>query len=479
MPDVVIDGIRYTPDHPSIGIAITTRNRREVFDKTLVEFQRYTPGALIVVVDDASDKPIEGAIRFDDNVGIARAKNAGIAALMDARVDHLFLADDDTYPIAEEWWRPYIESPEPHLIYLFKDPVGRGKYAETPPTVYEDDRYFAYSHPRGCLLYMHRSVVERVGGMRPEFGKWGVEHVEYSTRIHSAGLTTNRFQDVHGSSKLWYSIDEHWHETPGFRRSVDDKTRKEHLGRNEELAESLRGSTDFVPYRETRNVVITSLLTGKPDPQRGTRMKAESGLLTDLRKSIRGAKLVVCHDELTDLDDESTEFVRSANTINVYFQRHIAAWQYLRAHPDIGWVWCVDGTDVKMLHEPWEHMQPGRLYLGSEPAVVSIPWMRDHHPAAVIQSFLTEHPTKQLLNAGLIGGDRDTVMGFLHDLISLHADNAEAVARGTDKDLGIGDMGALNYVAWTRYADRLVWGSMVNTVFKRNEVNDFSWFAHK
>jgi glycosyltransferase involved in cell wall biosynthesis len=476
--EVVIDGVSYTPDRPSVGIAITTRNRRDVFDKTLTEFQRLTPGALIVVVDDASDEPVPGAIRFDTNVGIARAKNAGITALMDAGVEHLFLADDDTYPIVEEWWRPYVESPEPHLMLLFKD-VDRKRRLDTPPTVYEDDKHIAMSHPRGCLLYIHRIVVDRVGGMRPEFGLWGHEHVEYSTRIHNAGLTTHRFQDVKGSAGLLYSIDEHYVDHPTFKRAVDAKVRTEHLQRNEAIFARYKTSTDFVPYQEPRDVVITCLFTGRPDPQRGTRMKADSSLLTELRKSIRGAKLVVTHDQLTDFDDQNTEFVRAANTINVYFQRHIAAWQYLRDHPEIRWAWCVDGTDVKMLREPWEHMQPGLLYLGSEPAVAGIPWMRDNHPAAVMQEFITANANRQLLNAGLIGGDRATVMSFLHDLIALHADNAEAVARGTDKDLGIGDMAALNYIAWTRYADRLVWGSMVNTVFKRNEVNDFSWWAHK
>lgn len=478
MSDVLIDGVRYTPDRPSVGIAITTRNRRDVFDKTLAEFQRLTPGAAIVVVDDASDDPIPDAIRFNENVGIARAKNAGIAALMDLGVEHLFLADDDTYPLVEDWWKPYVESPEPHLMYLFKD-IDRRRYLTTPPTVYEDGRHFALSHPRGCLLYVHRSVVETVGGLRPEFGIWGHEHVEYSTRIHTAGLTTHRFQDVVGSSKLIYSIDEHYTEHPGFKRAVDPKVRQEHLARNEALFERYRGSADFVPYREPRDVVITSLLTGRPDPQRGTRMKADTALLAELRKSIRGAKLVVCHDELNDIDDADTEFVRSPNTINVYFQRHVAAWQYLRERPEVRWAWCVDGTDVRMLHEPWPHMRPNTLYLGSEPAVVGIPWMRDHHPSRVIQDFIAENPTKQLLNAGLIGGDRATVMAFLHDLIALHADNTEAVARRTDKDLGVGDMGALNYIAWTRYADRLVWGSMVNTVFKAHEVNDFSFWAHK
>lgn len=45
-----------------IGIGITTHNRYDVFSKTLVEIKRLAPaGAEIVVVDDASDKPVPEA----------------------------------------------------------------------------------------------------------------------------------------------------------------------------------------------------------------------------------------------------------------------------------------------------------------------------------------------------------------------------------------------------------------------------------
>ncbi|EUA60279.1 putative phage protein [Mycobacteroides abscessus 1948] len=45
------------------------------------------------------------------------AKNRCIAELMDLGCDHLFLADDDVWPTVDEWWKPYVESPEPHLSF--------------------------------------------------------------------------------------------------------------------------------------------------------------------------------------------------------------------------------------------------------------------------------------------------------------------------------------------------------------------------
>src|SRR5690606_11244947 len=97
--DVVIDGVRYVPESggpPSrIGIGITTRNRPEALKTTLENVRKhFPPGARLVVVDDASEKPVpEADFRFPRNVGIARAKNKCLKMLQDC--EHLFLLDDD------------------------------------------------------------------------------------------------------------------------------------------------------------------------------------------------------------------------------------------------------------------------------------------------------------------------------------------------------------------------------------------------
>ena len=74
---------------------------------------------------------------------------------MDAGCQHLFLADDDCWPLVDNWWEPYINSPEPHLMNIFANP-------NDPSVVATDRNVIAYTHPRGHMLYAHRSVIDRV-----------------------------------------------------------------------------------------------------------------------------------------------------------------------------------------------------------------------------------------------------------------------------------------------------------------------------
>src|SRR5690606_27633003 len=134
-------------------------------------------------------------VRHDYAKGIAMAKNRCITELMDLGCQHLFLADDDCWPTADNWWRPYVESPEPHL--MFQWPKGRVK------VIRDLDGHQAYSFPRGVMLYAERRAIDTVGGMDTGYGAHGGEHVDWSQRIHDAKLTTFPFMDVKGSHQLW------------------------------------------------------------------------------------------------------------------------------------------------------------------------------------------------------------------------------------------------------------------------------------
>lgn len=451
-----------------LGVAITTRNRREIFNKTYGEWKRFLPsGAILVVIDDASTDPAPGdtVVRFETQQGIARAKNACIAALMDAGVDHLYLADDDCYPLQSGWERPYCESAEPHLMYLFRDPLPRGRQSSRPAMVYNDGQLYAYTHPRGCLLYMHRSVIERVGGMRPEFGIWGHEHVEYSLRVHAAGLTTCPFQDIAGSQRNFYSFDEHIYELgDGFDRAVPLRQRTAAMNANGELLERFRGRTDFVPYT-AENVVITTLLTSRPDPQRHNRLRPNLEAVKTWRTSLRGASAVVLTDEIPTGD----EVVQMRTGLQPYLQRWVSLYHYLRTHR-YNWVFSTDGTDVEMLHEPWDAMVRGRLYVGFENTVVNIPWMRQHHPH--YRQWIADNGRRQLLNAGVVGGDYDTVLEFAAAMVR---EIMEVLSAGGRID---GDMASFNKVAHS-WEGRVEWGNQWVTPFKADQRNDYSAFKHK
>src|SRR5690606_30128745 len=109
-------------DEKTIGIGITTYGRPDVLEKCLANMKAFLPpDAYVVVIDDASPEPVrvpewvDHVVRHETNKGIAASKNACLVALEGC--DHIFLFDDDTWPKVDEWWVPYVDSPEPHLMY--------------------------------------------------------------------------------------------------------------------------------------------------------------------------------------------------------------------------------------------------------------------------------------------------------------------------------------------------------------------------
>lgn len=207
---------------PDVGVAISTHKRPHVLAQALAGWARFMPDLLVVTHDVRGD-------------GVAATKNRGIAALMDAGVEHLFLADDDVWPVVKKWWRPYASDPEPHLMHCW----GKRRLLT------DDGHYTTWSWPRGVLLYVHRSAVEKVGGMRLEFGRWGGEHSEWSRRIHNAGLTRHPFQDLTASRGMWHCED-YTRRTPS---TVGEAEREASAPRRHQLYDQFRHSTDYVDYR--------------------------------------------------------------------------------------------------------------------------------------------------------------------------------------------------------------------------------------
>jgi glycosyltransferase involved in cell wall biosynthesis len=269
---------------PLFGVAITTLNRRQLFDQTMRAYRRHTPPDIpILVVDDGSEQPAPGAQhRNPTPQGIAAAKNASIALLMDAGVEHLFLSDDDVHPNAPDWWRPYTESRHPHLLHqpntMQMCPICRtqrwhiyntieGRFdcthcvADVAP-LYQDHEVFAPKWAAGVVYYLHRDVVERVGGLREQFGRWSAETWEYSYRIHNALGTTYPFLALRDSR--FHAVDAY---ATGKRSCVPPEIRNAHRERNWRLFLEYRDSTDFVPYQR-EHPAATVCVPWRPTPER-------------------------------------------------------------------------------------------------------------------------------------------------------------------------------------------------------------------
>ncbi len=485
--DVIIDGVPYVRadnvSHNKIGIAITTHSRPQVLANSLEQHRKYLPpGAVVFVIDDGSSPPAKvpdwcNLIRNDKSRGIVASKNVSLECLMNSGCEHLFLWDDDAYAIAHNWHLPYIESPEPHLAYQFLDLAGPRKLNDLA-VLYRDDQHVAFTGQRGVMLYYHRSAIETVGGFDPVYGRGMYEHSDLALRIHNAGLTTWAYADVTGSEKLIHSMDEHEEVT----RSVSRPDREALVARNVKIHNERRdaGYTGYVEYRPRRNVVITTLLTSQPDPQRGYKMQADPNLLQHWASSIAGAKVVVLADELTAPPFDALLFKVPSVNMSPYFARWLHIYQHLREHPEYGFVWCTDGTDVEMMHAPWDEMAAGKVYVGSEPKTYADAWAKENHPEEVYQRFIIENKNEVMLNAGLLGGTREDVMAFAHAIVRLYYRLESNRFWQTERaGQAVGDMLAFGIVAKS-FGDRVVTGPQVHTVFKSNGIGkEFAFWRHK
>lgn len=483
---VTIDGIQYAPvsiSRSAIGIAITTHNRPEVLKRAIEQHMKHLPtGALVVVIDDGSNPAAVvpanvKLVQHDKSCGIVASKNASLTALVDAGCEHIFLWDDDAWPIADNWHLPYIESPEPHLAYQFLDLAGQRKINDMT-VLYRDDKHIAYTGQRGVMLYYHRSAIDKVGGFDPVYGRGMYEHPDLALRIHNAGLSTWAFADVTGSEKLIHSMDEY----EEVARSIPRPERENLAKTNARIYSARRdsGYSGYAPYRQQHDVVITSLLTSEPDPQRKVKMSADPALLQVWASSIRGAKAVVLADELNTAPVGATLVSVPIVSMSPYFARWLHIYQYLRAHPEYRFVWCTDGTDVEMLREPWAEMEPGKIYVGSEHKTYAEEWMKVNHHGKAYKDFLERHRDEQLLNAGLIGGLRQDVMEFAHRIIRQHyLIESHRFWKMETAPTTLVDMGAFGMAAKS-FGNRIVTGPLVHTIFKTEGFGkELAWWKHK
>lgn len=460
-----------------IGIAISTYQRPEVFAKTYAEMKKYLPpGAELVVVSDYDENPPKEAdYVFPERAGIPRVKNKCLELLIKRGCDELFLFDSDCFPITKDWYVPYVESPEPHLSYIFKNFADTSKHRLSDCNeIYRDDKHVAYSHVRGCMLYFNKVCMDKVGGFNTKYEMGMFEHGDLTNRIHNVNLTTFRVMDVVDSNKLIYSMDEYQE----VSSSIEPSVRAQNLRTKRDLYTSSLTSVEYIDYREhptpnTKNgVVICNYFTKFVDVQRNENWKADEGELAELIKSMKGQRLIILNDCFPERVEGNVEWVRVESIVTPYFQRWLSPFQWLRDNPHVDNVFIVDATDVRMLKNPFnEYLDPTKLYVGDEPATVGSRWMLLHSNHPKLKQFIRSNSRKPLLNCGVVGGSREIVMSLISDIYNFYFehDRSETV-----------EMGVFNYLLYTKYAHRVVHNRKITTVFKKLDYdNKEAWFAHK
>lgn len=458
-----------------VGIGISSHNRPEVLEQALKWHRAFLPeGAKLVIVDDASSVPIKGAdFRFEHNAGISAAKNKCIELLEGS--EHIFLSDDDCFPKTKDWHLPYINSGIKHLSFTFPKLIsGRNNGRNLLGT---RNGISSYGSPCGCMLYIHRSVIDKIGGFDVDYPQWGFEHVDYSNRAFNAKLTPQRYLDVAHSLDLFHSLDYHQEvagSVPGSVRSLAIPANRMRFAKNQRSFEKM----PYKPLGEGKNVLLAAYLNSVPDPQRKHHWEGDVSEVAPLLDSCNanGVDYRLFHD---CLDVMGHNFVKVAPqgeyAPNVY--RWFQYFEWLKENP-VDHVFMVDSTDVEVLRNPFQALNYNKLYTGDEyNMTVDNYWMRKHQEPhlkslgsyrAMIQSVGRE----TLPNCGIVGGGYDVVMEYLSYRVELHEKHTKGVLASTD-------MAIHNYILARYFKGRITQGLKVNTRFKMNEYNGISLFRHK
>jgi hypothetical protein len=183
-------------------------------------------------------------------------------------------------------------------------------------------------------------------------------------------------------------------------------------------------------------------------------------------------------DELTSAPSDVELWRVPDVKMNVYFRRWLHIWQHLRDHPEYRFVWCTDGTDVEMLHAPWDEMEPGKIYVGSEPKTYR-PVGGKQSPERIYQEFISENRNNLMLNAGLLGGTREDVMAIAHGIVRLYY--LTESNRFWKKEQAAAAVATCWHSALWLIGFAIGWSlAPVHTVFKTNGIGkEFAWWQHK
>lgn len=463
-----------------IGIGVTVHNRNETAQHTIEQIKRFAPeGSKIVIVDDASKIPFDGAdFRLNVNAGIANAKNKCFELLDDC--DYIFLFDDDCYPVVENWHLPYIESGINHLSFTFsrlKDGRQNGN-----KVILQHGELMVYNNPCGCMCFFTKKCLEVVGGFNPMYKVYGYEHVDLSVRIHNAGLTPHRFMDINSSKYLFKSLD--------YEQSIHSsvtENRSFHVRQNKILYMQSQRSKEFIPYKEMpkikhKNVILTSYFNYCADPQRKKRWSAQIEELMPLINSCikHKQKLIIFSDCFVDsIESPYIEFVKSlpskTHSPNVY--RWIVYWEWMQKN-SFDKIWMVDSTDVELLKDPFKIIEPDKLYCGDEfDMLTDNRWMRTtqerYFKIPDYREVIEKQADQVLINCGLVGGAYDVVYKLIEMWAEIHKKKTVGLMYSTD-------MAIFNYVARKYFNDVLVHGEKINTKFKHFETkNKVALWKHK
>ena len=230
------------------------------------------------------------------------------------------------------------------------------------------------------------------------------------------------------------------------------------------------------------NIVASFLLTNYEYPFWKYAEKPNPVTYTEKwRNSVQktGVEAIVFTDEeqpeLSALGVNIGTVIGSVEWTNQIDCRWLIAYEFLKLNKGIEYFFMTDISDVTLLKNPFDFVEKGKVYVGDETVKVFNEWIMsrvDLIGENECRENILALRDKPLLNCGIFGGHRDTIMPVMEDICKKLEDY-----QVTEDTI---DMVVMNEVLHSKYSDIIVHGSPLNTDFwKWDFDNKECYFQHK
>lgn len=103
--------------------------------------------------------------------------------------DHVFIMDDDTYPVRKGWEQYFITQAQENCVHFMALPeIFSGEFIEGENNTADSEMLF-FNSALGCFNYQSKWAMEAIGGYNTEYVRYGYEDAARNRRAQRAGLT--------------------------------------------------------------------------------------------------------------------------------------------------------------------------------------------------------------------------------------------------------------------------------------------------
>ncbi|PWF99714.1 hypothetical protein [Levilactobacillus bambusae] len=159
-------------------------------------------------------------------------------------------------------------------------------------------------------------------------------------------------------------------------------------------------------------------------------------------------------------------YVQKGQLVESSWRKWEWAYWFVAQHPELQHVAIVDSGSVRLVNDPFEHLDPNLLYVADQlQSVADLP-VQTELPVEM-QQRLRQILQQQALSSALVVGDRSVVFEFLSLVMQLKYQ--------TDGTLPF-DQIVFNDLIHRYFAARTIHGRLVSTIWGFNQLDSSAWF---